>query len=148
MDVSSIPLMAMLKGRMAYFSERQRLIAENVANVSTPGFRPKDLTPFRFKAAPPSGGSGAGGSDSEFPTVLQVTHPGHQRPDGPDAAAAARGFRAERRNDTVITLDGNQVSLEDQMLRMSDSRMNYEAAVSFYQKSMMMLRTASRSPSR
>jgi flagellar basal-body rod protein FlgB len=32
------------------------------------------------------------------------------------------------------------------MLRMADSRMNYEAAISFYQKSMTMIRTASRGP--
>lgn len=147
MDVSAIPILAMLKGRMSYFSERQRLIAENVANASTPGYRPKDLTPFRFKA-----GQGRGGEafriGSEFPTVLEVTHPAHQRPDDPDATAAARGLRAERRPDAVTTLDGNQVSLEDQMLRMSDSRMNYEAAISFYQKSMMMIRTAARAPGR
>jgi flagellar basal body rod protein FlgB len=28
------------------------------------------------------------------------------------------------------------VTLEDQMLKMTDARMNYDAAVSFYQKSM------------
>jgi flagellar basal-body rod protein FlgB len=77
-----------------------------------------------------------------------VTHPAHQRPEGPEASAAARGFRAERRPDAVTTLDGNQVSLEDQMLRMADSRMNYEAAISFYQKSVTMIRTAARSPAR
>ena len=147
MDVSSIPILAMLRSRMTYLSERQRVVAENVANTSTPGYRPRDLAPFRFKVSSAPPGS-ANRTSSEFPTALEVTHPAHQRPEGPEASAAARGFRAERRPDAVTTLDGNQVSLEDQMLRMADSRMNYEAAISFYQKSVTMIRTAARSPAR
>jgi flagellar basal-body rod protein FlgB len=139
MDVTSIPLFAMLRSRMNYFSDRQRLVAENIANSETPGYRAQDLTPFSFRI---------NGSGSESPTVMQVTNPGHMRPSGPDAAAAASGFRTERRADTVTTLDGNQVSLEDEMMRMSDSRMNYEAAIGFYQKSMSMIRTAARAPGR
>ena len=42
------------------------------------------------------------------------------------------------------TLDGNAVTLEDQMLKMADARMNYDTAVGFYQKSMTLLRTAAR----
>ena len=48
--------------------------------------------------------------------------------------------------DAVTTLDGNQVSLEDQMMRMADSRMNYEAAIGFYQKSVSLIRMAARGP--
>ena len=139
MDVSSIPLFAMLRSRMNYFSDRQRLVAENIANSNTPGYRPQDLTPFSFRKA---------GAGSESPTVLQVTNPAHMRPSGPDAATAANGFRTERRADTVTTLDGNQVSLEDEMMRMADSRMNYEAAIGFYQKSMAMIRTSAKAPGR
>ncbi|MCA3712442.1 MAG: flagellar basal body rod protein FlgB [Phenylobacterium sp.] len=143
MDITSIPLFAMLRGRMSYFAERQRLGAENIANVSTPGYRPKDLAPFRFRV--PGGATGSGGSyGSEVPTVMEVTHPAHQRPQDPASLAAAKGFRAERQPDFETTLDGNQVTLEDQMLRMADSRMNYDAAIAFYQKSMTMIRSASR----
>ena len=147
MDITSIPLLAMLRGRMTYFTERQRLVAENVANASTPGYRPKDLAPFRFRVTGPGAGPGSV-SGPEGITVMAVTHPAHQRPSGPEDVAAARGYRAERSPDAVTTLDGNQVSLEDQMMRMADSRMNYEAAIGFYQKSISMLRTAARAPGR
>lgn len=145
MDITSIPLFAMLRGRMSYFAERQRLGAENIANASTPGYRPKDLAPFRFRAVGADAGAG-GAFGSEVPTVMAVTHPAHQRPMDPETLAAAKGFRAERRPDFETTLDGNQVSLEDEMLRMADSRMNYEAAIGFYQKSMSMIRAAARGP--
>ena len=139
MDITSIPLFAMLRGRMNYFTERQRLVAENIANSETPGYRPQDLTPFKFSVS---------GGGAESPTVMAVTNPAHMRPTGAEATAAERGFRIQRRADSVTTLDGNQVSLEDEVMRMADSRMNYEAAIGFYQKSMAMIRTAARPPGR
>ena len=63
------------------------------------------------------------------------------RPNAPSAWRATAGA------DSETTLDGNAVSLEDQMLKMTDARMNYDAAISFYQKSMTMLRMAARKPS-
>ena len=38
MDLGDIPLFAMLKSRLGYLSDRQRVIAENVANADTPGY--------------------------------------------------------------------------------------------------------------
>ena len=50
--------------------------------------------------------------------------------------------------DSDTTLDGNQVVLEEQMLKMNETRMSYDAAISFYQKSMHLLRMAGRAPGR
>jgi flagellar basal-body rod protein FlgB len=36
------------------------------------------------------------------------------------------------------------VVLEDEMIKMSDARMNYDAAIGFYQKSLSLIRLASR----
>ncbi len=48
--------------------------------------------------------------------------------------------------DSETTLDGNKVVLEDQMAKMTEARMDYEAAIGFYQKSLDMLRMAARAP--
>ena len=48
--------------------------------------------------------------------------------------------------DTETTLDGNSVVLEEEMMKMTDARMNYDAAISFYQKSLGLLRMATRRP--
>ena len=48
--------------------------------------------------------------------------------------------------DSETTLDGNKVVLEDQMAKMTEARMDYEAAIGFYQKSLEMLRMAARPP--
>src|SRR4051812_28496407 len=46
MDLSGIPLFSVLQSKLGYLSEREKVIAQNVANASTPGFTPNDLKPF------------------------------------------------------------------------------------------------------
>ncbi|OGN42539.1 MAG: flagellar biosynthesis protein FlgB, partial [Caulobacterales bacterium GWE1_67_11] len=108
------------------------LIAENVANADTPGFVGRDLKqPTDFAAALRSGGG------------LQVvrTNRAHIAP-----AVSAPRFDPTKSPDSETTLDGNSVVVEEQMLKMAESRMAYDAAIGFYQKSMSMLRMAARKP--
>ena len=41
--ITTTPLMQMLQGYLKVTSERQQLIASNIANVDTPGYRTKDV---------------------------------------------------------------------------------------------------------
>ena len=50
MNLTDIPLFAMLKNRMGYLSDRQNVIAENIANANTPDFVARDVKPFSFDA--------------------------------------------------------------------------------------------------
>ena len=137
MKSDDIPLLSMLKDRLSYLNQRQKLIAQNVANSDTPGFAPQDLTPFAVStqgAQPPlqlapvnSGLPGA--------TMIPLVPVTPSTPWAPQPAP-----------DSETRVDGNQVVLEEEMLKMNDSRMNYEAAIGFYQKSMSMIQTALRTP--
>src|SRR5580658_6985331 len=49
MPISDIPILSMLRTRMQWHQERQRVLAENVANADTPGYRARDLTPPNFE---------------------------------------------------------------------------------------------------
>jgi len=136
MDLGDIPLFAMLKSRLGYLSDRQRVIAENVANANTPGYQARDLKPFDFathmqaaaRGAPPAG-------------TMAVSEPGHMQP-----KRAASAVKATRSPDTEETLDGNHVVLEDEMVKLTNARMDYDAAIGFYQQSLNMLKTAVRRP--
>ena len=126
----------MLTGRMSYLNQRQKLIAQNVANSDTPGFAPQDLKPFAvtsqtvapLQLTPVSSGM-AGAAPIPLAPVTPTT------PWAPQAAP-----------DSETRVDGNQVVLEEEMMKMNDARMNYEAAIGFYQKSMGMITTAMRTP--
>src|SRR4051812_3541360 len=88
MDISQIPLFAMLRGRLGYLAERQRVIAENVANSDTPGFLPKDLKPFSFDAQVQNLRQPEGG-----PTAVDgpvTTQPGHMSLAGSSGGAKAK----------------------------------------------------------
>ncbi|CAN5402875.1 flagellar basal body rod protein FlgB [soil metagenome] len=133
MGFADIPLLGQIKGRMSWLDERQRVVAQNVANADTPGFVARDLkTPTDFAAAMREGGG------------LQMvrTSAAHI---APPAANVAR-FTSQSAPDSETTLDGNSVVVEEQMLKMAESRMAYDAAIGLYTKSMQMLRLAAKRP--
>ena len=134
MGFTDLPLLGQIKGRLSWLDQRQRVIAENVANSDTPGYVGRDLNqPSDFAAAMRSGGG----------LTMVRTSAMHIAP----AGQAAR-FDTVKAPDSETTLDGNAVVVEEQMLKMAESRMAYDAAIGFYQKSMQMLRAAARAPGR
>ena len=51
MPISDIPILSMLRTRMQWHQERQRMLAENVANADTPNYHARDLAPPNFASA-------------------------------------------------------------------------------------------------
>mgnify|MGYP002129304073 CR=1 FL=1 len=143
MNLDEIPLFSMLKGRLGYLGDRQKVIATNIANSDTPGFAPKDLKPF---VVDQTGAQSSGaipmmpvhGTSVRGPTI---TSPSHMMPKRSMSANKAKGSP-----DSEITLDGNGVVLEEQSMKLIEARMDYEAAIGFYQKSLGLLRMAARAP--
>lgn len=140
MNLNDIPLFQMLKSRLGYLDQRQQVIAENVANASTPGYVARDLKPFGFDAQVQSHLAMAAVAPSQTSAMhMAGTKPPPRR---------SQSWKAESAPDSETTLDGNQVVLEEQMMKMTDARMNYDAAIGFYQKSLNLLRLAARAPGR
>ena len=141
MDLAGIPLFQMLRGKLGYLAERQRLISENVANADTAGFQPRDLKAFNFQAQVAQASSGV--------TMAQASTPsGHMTLHRERRSGLGTAFKPVEIKDSETTLDGNSVVLEEQMMKMSQARMDYDAAISFYQKSLDILRMATRAPGR
>ena len=148
MNLDEIPLFSMLKGRMSYLAERQRVIAENVANADTPGYQAHDLKPFSFETSLSSHAGGFGGTGMLAPPQSQ---PGHMAlPSGPafSSPSPAPTSGVTKAGDSETTLNGNGVVLEEEMMKMTEARMDYDAAVGFYQKALGLLRMAARAPGR
>ena len=53
MPISQFPILSALRTKMQWHQERQRVLAENVANADTPSFRPRDLAPPKLEATMP-----------------------------------------------------------------------------------------------
>ncbi|MBW8733121.1 MAG: flagellar basal body rod protein FlgB [Asticcacaulis sp.] len=133
---TGISLLDALHSRMGWLSSRQKIVAENVANASTPGFKPHDLQAQDF------GTLMAGGANADGQIGMMVTNAMHIQMQNPLPAGAREITTA----DSETTMDGNSVVLEEQMLKMSESRQQFEAAVGFYEKSLSMLRMAAKAP--
>jgi flagellar basal-body rod protein FlgB len=134
MTLDDIPLFSSLKSRLGYLSQRQRVISENVANSDTPGYRPNDLKAFTIKA------QGLGG-----PLQLAQTSGGHMIPISAQGGAAG-AWTPQVTPDSETRLDGNQVVLEEEMMKLTDARMSYDTAIGFYQKSLAMIQLAIHTP--
>ena len=134
MDLGSTPFFGMLRARLDQLSERQRLIAENIANASTPGYRPRDVDTAGFERMLSSAGGGV---------TLVRTNPGHMSPSG-----VAGQTQIVTRDDSETTIDGNAVVLEEQMARAAETRMQFETGIALYQKGLELVRMAARAPGR
>jgi flagellar basal-body rod protein FlgB len=127
MAVTDLPIFGMLRTKMAWHQERQRVLAENVANADTPRFRPGDLEPPTFDRRPQTSG-----------LSLARTANGHIAM----TAADSTGFRSARSGGYDVRPSGNAVNLEDEMMKVSSNQMDYQAATSLYSKSIGLLKTA------
>ena len=111
-----------------YHLERHNVLASNVANVDTPGFRPLELV------REPAPGPGAGA------LPLRATHPGHLgRP-----AGGPPPFRLRASEERVVSPgnDGNAVSLEREMSKVAANQLRYEGAVRIVRSQLGLLRYA------
>ena len=141
MTLDDIPVFAALKSRMNYLADRQQVIAQNVANSDTPGFTPMDLKPFTL----PKAGGGAGAL-AMTPVSAAITSPLHLTPPSPAGAGADPQDKPVAAPDSETTLNGNSVVLEEEMIKMSQARTDYDAAVAFYEQTLNLIQTAAKRP--
>src|ERR1043166_9639867 len=112
MPVSDIPLFSMLRSRMQWHQERQKVLAENVPNADTPIFRTRDLKPLDF------------GSQVRAAGQVQIasTNPAHIT-----ASAGSSSFAAGGNSKYDVKPTGNAVNLEDEMMKVASNQMDYQA---------------------
>ncbi len=131
MAISDLPLLGMLKTRMRWHQARQGVLAHNVANADTPGFRPSDLKPMS---------SGTNMRRSSIMTVATLrTHKNHL-PGTPMGQGS--GFKNRETKGWETTPAGNAVVLEEQMMKVSANQFDFQMATTLYARSLGLLKTA------
>lgn len=129
MGLMDVPVFSALSDKMRWHQTRQGLLAENVANAETPGYTGRDLKQYDF-ADRVSAMSSAGVS-------TMATQPMHF-----SVGASGDAFGTQRMANFEVTPEGNGVTLEDEMMKVTTNMMDYQAATSLYQKSVRILRVA------
>lgn len=130
MDFSKIGLFQAMKMRMDHASERQDLLARDIANIDTPGYRARDLKPLNFDKL---------ASAFARKLAMRTTSATHQTPQGPAAAE----FRDEVvKKPYEIKPVKNAVNLEEHMMKMNENSFDYLTMTNLYGKTAALFKTA------
>lgn len=132
MALTDLPLLGMLKTRMNWHQARQSVLAQNVANSDTPGFRPSDLAPMKKGVAERPLGLA--------PVATARTHQAHIA--GPVLSAKGSPFSSTDTKGWETTPAGNSVVLEEQMIKVSANQFDFQMASTLYSRSLGLLKTA------
>ena len=129
MDYGKLTLFAGINERMHYLSERQTVLAQNIANANTPGYQARDLKPVDFANVL---------AHEAGRTQLAVTQPGHQKPMHDPGTYK----EVKKRKSFETTINGNSVVMDEQLQKLSDNNMNYQETTALYKKVTDMVRLA------
>jgi flagellar basal-body rod protein FlgB len=117
----------MLRERMQWHQARQEVLAENVANADTPNYKARDLAPLDFSR-----------ELSAASLKLARTDSGHIETE----ADATGDFATDRSGRYETRPRGNNVTHEDEMMKVAANQMDYEAATSLYTHSLALIKMA------
>lgn len=116
MDASNSDLIGLLARKMGYLNQRQSVLSENVANANTPGYKAKDLEAFTF------------GDALSKAVGITTTDPKHIIP----AGMAGVNSKTVKTQSFETLPTGNSVDLEQQMMQVSETAVNYQMVTSIY----------------
>jgi len=122
----------LLHKSLDFRTQRNNLLAANVANVETPGYKAKDLV---FEKA-----LGEAMHQNE-PGPLNVTNPRHLNGRTPTPLEAVKAQSIETGN-PVGSADGNTVDLEREMAKLAENQVAYAAMTRMISHKFHLLKTA------
>lgn len=116
--------------KMSWLGQRQSVLAENIANADTPDYTPQDMKsgPFASMLA-----------RSVKPVTTAATHPAHMT-GAPANDRPAESEEQRRRYETAPS--GNSVVIEEQLVKVAETQMDYQLMSNLYRKHLGMIRTA------
>ena len=128
MPISDIPILSMLRERMEWHQERQRVLAENVANADTSNYQAKDLAPPDFER-----------QVALTSVSLATTEPGHI---SGGAGGDSQFATEDKQSRYEVRPRGNSVTHEDEMMKVASNQMDFEAAADLYTRSLSLIKLA------
>ena len=124
MDPTQLNLLDTADRRLAWLDQRQAVLAQNIANASTPGWVPQDLPPFAASLAAETG------------TSLARTDSGHLPGTADDILTGVTP------RPTARAPDGNAVAIDQQLAAIADSQTAQELVLNIYKTYLGMFNTA------
>ncbi len=131
MTIQNIPLFQVMGAKMAYLDRRQGVIAQNIANADTPNYRAKDLTKVDF-------GSVLRDVSTAGKVHVARTDSKHIAPNGvPETPQETK-----RKITYEVAPAGNTVIIEEQMIKATETSMDYSLLTNLMRKNLGLIRVA------
>ena len=130
MDIQKIPIFKMMAAKMHWLEQRQRVLAQNVANADTPGYVPQELKELDFRKPT---------QNRSFRLQLATTSEAHI-PNGIQKTAFGDEQKSKKVYETSPT--GNSVILEEQLIKVADTAADHQLMTNLYRKQLGMFRIA------
>jgi len=121
-DIAALNLNDMLELKMQYDSERQKVLAQNIANKDIPGYRAQDLKPLDF--------SNILAAQTSKVSML-LTSPRHM---GPVKTPAQQFLHTPNGDPFEVSPTGNSVVTEEQMMKVAQNSMDFQMSTDLYKK--------------
>ncbi len=130
MGFNNLTLFGMVKNRLNWLTQRQEVLAQNIANSDTPKYRPSDLKPYDF---------GELVRRENMQLSMKTTDSRHVK----GIRRRIRDFSSEtERRPFETSPNGNSVVLEEQMAKVSETEINYRFTTQIYKKHLAMIKIA------
>lgn len=135
MDLSQMTLFKMARQKMSWLGQRQAVLAQNIANANTPGYRSKELEGLDFSRE----------LKTLQPVRMAATAGNHLN--GTVVPPEHRVEKDRLRDVYEVNPDGNSVVMEEQLMKVSETQVQYQLATNLYHKNLKMFRMALGAPS-
>ncbi|MEQ9449326.1 MAG: flagellar basal body rod protein FlgB [Rhodospirillaceae bacterium] len=130
MDLGNFKIFRMAQMQMDWAAQRQKVLAQNIANADTPGYRPSDVRKPDFKNEL---------MQHAHPVKVARTNPKHMAGTIPEQQV----YRTYGERKTFEeSPDGNKVIIEEQMEKVGSTRGEHSRAVALMKAHMRMLKMA------
>ncbi len=130
MDINNLTLFSAVKKRMNWITQRQEVLAQNIANADTPDYQAKDLKDYNFKELI---------AKESMHVSMSATNSGH-------IVASNNGIVDYYKQSPAYSYEtspsGNSVVLEEQMQKVNEATISHTLTTQLYSKHLKMLRTA------
>jgi flagellar basal-body rod protein FlgB len=120
--MDNINILKLASAMARHAADRHKVLSENIANADTANYKAKDLEPFAE-------------------AYSRMSKRGSSLNDYLNGDSGKPSWRIETINSPGATSpNGNNVSIEDQMMRSIEAQQNHQAATAIYKKAIGILR--------
>ncbi len=123
-----------LAAQMRHLTARQQVVAGNIANADTPGYRARDLARPNFAALVRGAAAGGGSPQIRLSPSLAAM--------GATAPMSAGAGRVVVMGGGEVKPNGNNVGLEDQLLAMGQIQADFALTANLYRQRRGLLASA------